>query len=202
MITAAGTHVYAWQPNGKPVRGLPGVREPGVLRRRRSRTTTATRSAASSRRPAIAHLEGFAKKPDIVEPSLDGHLYAWRANGKPVPGYPIALVDPAEAAAGHAMIAESINEPAIGDLDGSGHDDVVVASNEVYGAGATGEDVSFAGRHLGGGGLERAPVRDRRRDRQIPARLAGGDAGHHPGHAAADRPRPGRRDREDRRRRR
>ncbi len=41
--------------------------------------------------PAIAHLEGFAKKPDIVEPSLDGHLYAWRANGTPVPGYPVAL---------------------------------------------------------------------------------------------------------------
>ena len=95
--------------------------------------------------PALAHLEGFAKKPDIVEPSLDGHLYAWRANGKPVPGYPVALVDPAEVAAGHAMVAESINEPAIGDLNGAGHDDVVVASNEVYGAPRSSGDVSFAG---------------------------------------------------------
>ena len=95
--------------------------------------------------PAIAHLEGFAKKPDIVESSLDGHLYAWRSNGQPVPGYPVALVDPEEAKAGHAMIAESINDPAIGDLTGSGHDDVVVASNEEYGAGEVGEEVSFAG---------------------------------------------------------
>jgi hypothetical protein len=93
--------------------------------------------------PALAHLEGFAKKPDIVESGLDGHLYAWRTNGTPVPGYPVALVDPAEA--GHQMIAESINSPAIGDLTGAGHDDVVVASNEVYGAGEKGEDVSFAG---------------------------------------------------------
>src|SRR5207253_11194889 len=43
------------------------------------------------------------------------------------------------------MVAESINDPAIGDLTGSGHDDVIVASNEVYGAPALGSDVSFAG---------------------------------------------------------
>jgi len=39
--------------------------------------------------PAIAHLEGFNKKPDIVEAALDGHLYAWKSNGKPVKGYPV-----------------------------------------------------------------------------------------------------------------
>jgi hypothetical protein len=92
--------------------------------------------------PALAHLEGFTKKPDIVEPGLDGHLYAWKSNGKPVKGYPIALVDPAQLAAGTQMTAESINEPAIADLTGSGHDDIVVASNEVYGAV---KNVSFAG---------------------------------------------------------
>ena len=32
------------------------------------------------------------------------------------------------------MVAESINEPAVGDLTGAGHDDIVVASDEVYGA--------------------------------------------------------------------
>src|SRR5207253_10886514 len=59
--------------------------------------------------------------------------------------YPVALIDPAQAAAGHQMIAESINDPAIADLTGAGHDDVVVASNEVYGAPPSGSDVSFAG---------------------------------------------------------
>ena len=62
-----------------------------------------------------------------------------------MPGYPVALVDPAQVAAGQQMVAESINDPAIGELTGAGHDDVVVASNEVYGAPEPGGDVSFAG---------------------------------------------------------
>ena len=43
------------------------------------------------------------------------------------------------------MIAESINDPAVGDLTGAGHDDVVIATNEIYGAPPAGSDVSFAG---------------------------------------------------------
>jgi hypothetical protein len=96
--------------------------------------------------PAVAQLGGYSAPPDIVEPSLDGHLYAWRPDGRLVPGYPVALVDPKQAAAGTQMVAESINDPAVGPLsDPAGHDDVVVATDEVYGAPAAGSDVSFAG---------------------------------------------------------
>jgi hypothetical protein len=144
VIVAAGTHLYAWHSNGKPVKGFPVSSNPAfcgpALENDNSHPKCGFLAA-----PALAHLEGFAKKPDIVQPSLDGHLYAWKANGTPVKGFPVALVDPAEVAAGHQIIAESINDPAIGDLDGSGHDDVVVASNEVYGAGEPGGDVSFSG---------------------------------------------------------
>ena len=144
VIVAAGTHVYAWNGNGKPATGFPVSSNPGfcgpALETEASHPKCGFLAA-----PALAHLEGFAKKPDIVEPSLDGHLYAWKANGTAVKGYPVALIDPAEVAAGRQMVAESINDPAIGDLTGAGHDDVVVASNEVYGAAELGSDVSFAG---------------------------------------------------------
>jgi hypothetical protein len=144
VIVVAGIHVYAWQSNGRPVKGFPVTENLSFCGPALENGSSHPKCGFLAA-PAIAHLEGFSKGPDIVEPSLDGHLYAWRANGTPVPGYPIALIDPTEAAAGHAMVAESINEPAIGDLTGAGHDDIVVASNEVYGAGAAGEDVSFAG---------------------------------------------------------
>jgi Subtilase family len=143
VITAAGVHVYAWHANGKPVSGFP-------VTENLSYCGPALENAHSHPKcgffasPALAHLEGFAKKPDIVEPSLDGHLYAWKPNGKPVKGFPVALVDPAQAAAGTQMVAESINEPAIGDLNNEGHDDVVVATDEVYGAPEPTE-LSFSG---------------------------------------------------------
>jgi hypothetical protein len=144
VVTAAGTHVYAWHANGKPVSGFPVASNPAfcgpALETDRSHP-----KCGFAAMPAIAHLEGYGKAPDIVEPSLDGHLYAWRANGTPVPGYPVALIDPAQVAAGQQMVAESINNPAIGDLTNAGHDDIVVASNEVYGAPSSGSDVSFAG---------------------------------------------------------
>ena len=144
VIAAGGIHVYVWQPNGKPVKGFP-VTENLSFCGPALETASSHPKCGFLASPAIAHLEGFNKAPDIVEPSLDGHLYAWRANGTPVPGFPVALIDPKAVAEGKQMVAESINDAAIGDLTGSGHDDIVVATDEVYGAPPFGEDVSFAG---------------------------------------------------------
>jgi hypothetical protein len=150
VITAAGTHVYAWHADGRPVAGFPVSSDMSLCGPALETQATGSNPGSHPKcgflaSPAIAHLEGYDQPPDIVEPSLDGHLYAWQPDGKPVPGYPVALVDPARVAAGTQMVAESINDPAVGDLTGSGHDDVVVATDEVYGAPPIGSDVSFAG---------------------------------------------------------
>ncbi len=76
----------------------------------------------------------------LVAAALDGNVYAWRANGKLVSGFPLELADPGEAPATRQH-AESIGSPAIGDLDGDGRDDIVVASNEAYGAEQSPADV-------------------------------------------------------------
>jgi len=59
----------------------------------------------------------------------------------------VQLVDPNE---NPKILAESINQVAVGDINGDGADDIVAGSNETYGA-TTGSDVSFAGL-LGGTG--------------------------------------------------
>jgi hypothetical protein len=143
VIVVAGTHLYAWQGNGQPVPGFPVSSNPAFCGPSLENNSSHPKCGFLAA-PALAHLEGFSKGPDIVEASLDGHVYAWHTDGTPLAGYPVKLVDPAEEAAGHRMIAESINEVAVGDLTGSGHDDVVVASNEVYGGSKSPQEVSFA----------------------------------------------------------
>lgn len=150
VITAAGTHVYAWRPDGKPVPGFPVSSDMSFCGPSLETQNSGSKPGSHPKcgflaSPAIAHLQGYAQPPDIVEPSLDGHLYAWQPDGQPVPGYPIALVDPTQVAAGTQMVAESINEPAVGDLTGAGHDDIVVATDELYGAPSESSDISFAG---------------------------------------------------------
>jgi hypothetical protein len=75
-----------------------------------------------------------------VAAALDGHVYAWRRNGRLVAGFPKELADPGEPA-GQRQHAESIGSPAIGDLDGDGRDDIVAASNEAYSAEQSPDDL-------------------------------------------------------------
>ena len=135
VVTAAGRHVYAWHADGSPMRRLPRQRGPrATAAARTSARRTATASAASSPALPSARLEGpDAAAADRRPRARRAPLRAAPPTAARCPGSRCELVDPDEA---EPMLAESINQPAIGDLDGDGTDDVVVATNEVYGADA------------------------------------------------------------------
>ncbi|MHB8329793.1 MAG: hypothetical protein ACYDD6_09250, partial [Acidimicrobiales bacterium] len=97
--------------------------------------------------PALADLTGNGQL-DIVESSLDRHLYAWDPTGHPVPGYPVLVVDPSvvqsvDPVTNHVTFDPSVNvqqgtmildTPAVGNLSGgSGPPDLVLGTNAEYG---------------------------------------------------------------------
>ncbi|TMK73572.1 MAG: hypothetical protein E6G48_05115 [Actinobacteria bacterium] len=133
IIDTAGTHIYVWEPNGKLRPGFPVSSNLSFCGPSLESQPLVHPKCGFLSSPVMAHLEGPNQPLDIIVPSLDGHLYAFDDHGNPVPGFPVQLADPG-VPANQRMIAESINEPAVGDLTGNGRDEIVVATNETYGA--------------------------------------------------------------------
>ena len=137
--------VYAWDPGGRLLPHFPLMTNPAfsgaAARDRQNRLLPGIIAA-----PALAHLEG-PQQLDVVVSSMDRHVYAWRPDGRPVPGWPVLIVDRSHTAAidpvtnhvkftasAHAgQGAKVVDTPAIGALAGSARPDVVVDTNEEYG---------------------------------------------------------------------
>lgn len=161
VATDALGYVYAWNAKGRLLAGWP-------------RHSTPAFSEPSARNGDNRLLPGFLAAPalgdlqgngtlDVVAASLDRHVYAFEPSGRPVPGWPVLVVDPSEVqsvdpvtnavtfttSADPDMGSELVDTPAIGNLSGSsGPPDVVVGADEEY-AGAADANLGLLGELLG-----------------------------------------------------
>ncbi|MBV9796956.1 MAG: S8 family serine peptidase [Solirubrobacterales bacterium] len=99
VATTSNADVYAWNSHGRRLRGFP------VSSARRYWTLPVPTPAAPtphSRLPArgawappvLASLEA-GHRLDILMSAFDGHVYAWRGDGRAVPGWPVEVKLPA-----------------------------------------------------------------------------------------------------------
>jgi hypothetical protein len=108
--------------------------------------------------PVLGRLSGARSGPlDVVVAGEDRHVYAWHADGRPVPGFPVLVADPDKVAAvdpitNHITFrnvdanpgldedqGKLIDTPALADIDHSGKPEIIVGSNEEYPVG-TGDE--------------------------------------------------------------
>jgi hypothetical protein len=79
-------------------------------------------------RPTLADLDGRPGR-EIVVTALDGRVYAWRHDGSLVDGFPVRVRNPARSPEHGAKL---VSTPAVGDIDGDGHPEIVFGSNELH----------------------------------------------------------------------
>lgn len=148
VVGGAQGRLYVFDDQGRIRPGFPVSTDPALSRpANRDRLNDTDPGIVGA--PTLVDLDppGVSPALEIAHSSLDGHLYAWRADGSPVPGFPVRLadrsrvsIDPAtgratplpDATGVRDRAAKSLSSPAAGDLDGDGRPELVVSTNEEY----------------------------------------------------------------------
>lgn len=144
VATDFAGHVYAWNAHGRMLGGFPQTIDRAyggpAARDEHNRVQSAIIGA-----PALADLHRHGRL-DIVVASMDRHVYAWNPHGRPLPGWPVEVIDRSKVSAvnpstGRVSFTPSshvsqgsplVDTPAVGALSGKGRPDVLVGSDEEY----------------------------------------------------------------------
>src|SRR5262249_35604874 len=139
--------LYVWGRDGRRRAGFPVHTEPRYsARSARDRFNRLQPGLLAA--PVLADLDGD-RRLEIVAAAMDRHVYVWRLDGSPQPGWPVRGVDRTQMAsidaASHPVVPKTVNgqpvalqgtkivsTPAVGPLRGDGKPVVVVGSNEEY----------------------------------------------------------------------
>jgi hypothetical protein len=161
VADVSGT-MRAWHNDGSPVKGFPIHSNPAYSQvpgcqlglgpacdefsAHAMRDHINTVDKAFSSMPSAGDLDPAYPGLELVIGSMDGHLYAFHADGTPVPGFPVLLRDPAKVASVDAVShkvtfkagsgvkygRQILTTPTLGDVNGDGLLEIAVNVDEEY----------------------------------------------------------------------
>ncbi|HXC50111.1 MAG TPA: FG-GAP-like repeat-containing protein [Candidatus Limnocylindrales bacterium] len=144
--------VYVFRDDGTALPGFPVSLNPvysdPAIRNEANRLDYGVLAA-----PTLADLDGDGTL-EILVAAMDRHLYVWNSNGTTHAGFPVLIVDQDRMSSVNAtnhqvtwklvsgqpvgsIGTKLLSSPSVGDLDGDGHLEIVLGSNEEYVRGET-----------------------------------------------------------------
>ena len=112
---------------GTPARRLPRPHRAALLGTQRARPLQPPAARASSPRPC-SPTSTVTTALEIIAAAMDRHVYVWRADGSPQPGWPVLVVDRTQMASidpvSHHVVPKTVGRPVGG---APGHEDRVDA---------------------------------------------------------------------------